>query len=50
MTAIYSYATPVLHYIFGIMKWMHAVLRNLDMKTQKLLTTHGFHHPKSRAP
>eukprot|EP00957_Ditylum_brightwellii_P196482 14970798-Ditylum_brightwellii.AAC.1 len=28
------------------MKWTRAELRKLDVKTRKLLTTHGFHHPK----
>eukprot|EP00957_Ditylum_brightwellii_P023012 1736799-Ditylum_brightwellii.AAC.1 len=29
------------------MKWTRAELKKLDIKTQRLLTTHGFHHPKS---
>eukprot|EP00957_Ditylum_brightwellii_P011954 901524-Ditylum_brightwellii.AAC.1 len=50
MTAICAYATPILRYTFGIMKWTRAELRKLDAKTRKLLTTHGFHHPKSSIP
>eukprot|EP00957_Ditylum_brightwellii_P099050 7544667-Ditylum_brightwellii.AAC.1 len=50
MTAICAYATPILRYIFGIMKWTRVELQKLDVKTRKLLTTHGFHHPKSSIP
>eukprot|EP00957_Ditylum_brightwellii_P059138 4487340-Ditylum_brightwellii.AAC.1 len=46
MTTICVYATPVLHYTFGIMKWTKGELRKLDIKTQKLLTMKGIHHPK----
>eukprot|EP00957_Ditylum_brightwellii_P028097 2121281-Ditylum_brightwellii.AAC.1 len=50
MTAICAYATPILRYTFGIRKWTRAKLRKLDVKTQKLLITHGFHHPKLSIP
>eukprot|EP00957_Ditylum_brightwellii_P043709 3313901-Ditylum_brightwellii.AAC.1 len=32
------------------MKWTRAELKKLDVKTRKLLTTHGFHHPKLSIP
>eukprot|EP00957_Ditylum_brightwellii_P018294 1378020-Ditylum_brightwellii.AAC.1 len=32
------------------MKWTRAELKKLVVKTQKLLTAHGFHHPKSSIP
>eukprot|EP00957_Ditylum_brightwellii_P110882 8457202-Ditylum_brightwellii.AAC.1 len=47
MTAICTYATPILRYTFGIMRWTRAELQKLDVKTRKSLTTHDFHHPKS---
>eukprot|EP00957_Ditylum_brightwellii_P040948 3100488-Ditylum_brightwellii.AAC.1 len=50
MTAICAYATPILRYTFGIIKWTRAELQKLDVKTRKLLTTHGFYHPKLSIP
>eukprot|EP00957_Ditylum_brightwellii_P090612 6901050-Ditylum_brightwellii.AAC.1 len=47
MTAICAFAMPVLRYTFGIMKWTKDKLRKLDIKTCKLLTMHGHHHPKA---
>eukprot|EP00957_Ditylum_brightwellii_P044341 3364527-Ditylum_brightwellii.AAC.1 len=47
MTAICAYAVPVLRYTFGIIKWIKGELKNMDVKTRKLLTTHGYHHPKA---
>eukprot|EP00957_Ditylum_brightwellii_P070360 5345489-Ditylum_brightwellii.AAC.1 len=47
MTAICAYAVQVLHYTFGIMKWTKGELKNMDVKTRKLLMTHGFLHPKA---
>eukprot|EP00957_Ditylum_brightwellii_P097675 7439843-Ditylum_brightwellii.AAC.1 len=32
------------------MKQTRAELKKLDVKTWKVLTTHGFHHPKSSIP
>eukprot|EP00957_Ditylum_brightwellii_P042246 3199224-Ditylum_brightwellii.AAC.1 len=32
------------------MKWTRAELKKLDIKTRKLLTTHGFHHLKLSIP
>eukprot|EP00957_Ditylum_brightwellii_P157692 12002640-Ditylum_brightwellii.AAC.1 len=46
MTAIYAYTILVLCYTFGIMKWTKRELRKLDVKTRKMLTMHGIHHPK----
>eukprot|EP00957_Ditylum_brightwellii_P075128 5708835-Ditylum_brightwellii.AAC.1 len=46
MMAICAYAIPVLQYTFGIMKWTKRELRKLDVKTRKMLTMKGIHHPK----
>jgi hypothetical protein len=40
-------AVPVLRYSFGIINWRQDKLRKLYMKTRKLLTIHGQHHPKA---
>jgi hypothetical protein len=47
MTAICAFAMPVLRYTFGIMKWTKGELKKLDIKTRKLLTMNGHHHPKA---
>eukprot|EP00957_Ditylum_brightwellii_P123274 9399180-Ditylum_brightwellii.AAC.1 len=46
MQEICAFALPVLGYTFGIMKWMKGKLRKLDVKTRKMLTMKGIHHPK----
>eukprot|EP00957_Ditylum_brightwellii_P131603 10036408-Ditylum_brightwellii.AAC.1 len=46
MQEICAFALPVLRYTFGIIKWMKGELRKLDMKTRKMLTMKGIHHPK----
>eukprot|EP00957_Ditylum_brightwellii_P211253 15365955-Ditylum_brightwellii.AAC.1 len=46
MTAVCAYTIPVLCYTFGIIKWTKGELRRLDVKTGKMLTMHGIHHPK----
>eukprot|EP00957_Ditylum_brightwellii_P062415 4736600-Ditylum_brightwellii.AAC.1 len=50
MMVIFAYTVPILCYTFGIMKWARAKMHKLDGKTCKLLTTHGFHHPKIQYP
>eukprot|EP00957_Ditylum_brightwellii_P100062 7625491-Ditylum_brightwellii.AAC.1 len=47
MTAICAFAMPVLRYTFGIMKWTKGELKKLDIRTRKLLTMNGHHHPKA---
>eukprot|EP00957_Ditylum_brightwellii_P161067 12262939-Ditylum_brightwellii.AAC.1 len=47
MIAVCAYAVPVLCYRFGILKWTKGELKNMDVKTSKLLTMHGFHHRKA---
>eukprot|EP00957_Ditylum_brightwellii_P147880 11260584-Ditylum_brightwellii.AAC.1 len=47
MTAVGVYAILVLRYTFRIMKWSKGKLKCMDVKTCKLLTMHGFHHPKA---
>eukprot|EP00957_Ditylum_brightwellii_P055443 4200972-Ditylum_brightwellii.AAC.1 len=37
---------PVLQYMFGIMKWTKGELQKLEIKTHKMLTMKGTHHPK----
>eukprot|EP00957_Ditylum_brightwellii_P142475 10854605-Ditylum_brightwellii.AAC.1 len=46
MTAICAQAIPELRHAFRIMKWTKGELRKLDVKTQKMLTMEGIHHPK----
>eukprot|EP00957_Ditylum_brightwellii_P050149 3801761-Ditylum_brightwellii.AAC.1 len=46
MQAICAFALPVLRYTFGIMKLTKGKLRKLDIKTRKMLTMKGIHHPK----
>jgi hypothetical protein len=43
--AINTYATPVLTFIFGIVKWTPKDLESLQTKTRTLLTRYRFHHP-----
>jgi len=45
MKAKNTYATPVLTFSFGIVKWSPADLENLQTKTRMLLTRYRFHHP-----
>eukprot|EP00957_Ditylum_brightwellii_P111494 8504281-Ditylum_brightwellii.AAC.1 len=47
MTATCAYAVPVMRYMFGILQWTQSKSQQLDKKTRKLLTMHGFLHPKS---
>ena len=45
-----SLAVPELRYSFGIVNWHQEELQKLDrktIKTKKLLTIHGQHHPKA---
>jgi hypothetical protein len=42
--AINTYATPVLTFSFGRVKWMPADLENRQVKTRTLLTRYRFHH------
>jgi hypothetical protein len=39
-----TYATPVLTFSFGIVKWMPTDLENLQTKMRTLLTRYRFHH------
>jgi len=45
MKAINTYATPVFTFSFGIVKWSHTDLENLQSKMRTLLTRYRFHHP-----
>ena len=45
MKAINTYATPVLTFTFGIVKWLPTDLENLQTKMRTLLTRYRFHHP-----
>jgi hypothetical protein len=41
MQATGSLAVPVLRYSFGIINWNQEEIQKLDIKTRKMLTTHG---------
>ena len=45
MKAINTYATPVLIFSFGIVKWSSTDVESLQTKTGTLLTRYRFHHP-----
>jgi len=45
--AINTYATPVLTFSFGIVKWIPTDLENLQTKMRTLLTRYRFHHPRA---
>ena len=45
--AIRTYAMLILRYSFGILKWTAAELKGIDRKVRNILTTNGFHNPKS---
>lgn len=45
--AMNTLATPVMQYSFGIIDWKLTEIQKMDRKTRKLLTMHGFHHPKA---
>jgi len=45
--AVNTYATPVLTFSFGIVKWTPTDLENLQTKTRALLTRYRFHHPRT---
>jgi hypothetical protein len=46
MHAIRAFVLPVLRYTFGTIKWTKGKFRSLDVKTRKMLTMKGIHHPK----
>ena len=45
--AINGFALPVLTYGFGVIHWECTDLQQLDRRTRKLLSMHGFHHPSA---
>lgn len=45
--AVSAYATSVLIYSFGILKWTDTELKNIDIKTRTMFTKHRCHHPRS---
>jgi len=45
--AINTYATSVLTFGFGIVKWAPTDLENLQTKMRMLLTRYRFHHPRA---
>jgi len=47
ITAIGALAVPVLRYSFGIINWRTEVIKKIDRKTRKMLTTYKMHHPKA---
>ena len=47
MTAINTFAIPVIRYTAGVIQWRKEDLTSIDTGTRKLLTLHGAFHPKS---
>ena len=47
ITAINTWAVPVIRYGAGILDWTQEELQKLDRKTRKILTGSGAHHPRS---
>jgi hypothetical protein len=47
MQATGSLAVPVLRCSFGIIDWHQEEIQKLDIKTRKMLTIHGQHHPRA---
>jgi len=45
--AINMYATPVLTFSFGIVKWTPTDLEKLQTKMRMLLARQRFHHPRA---
>jgi len=45
--AINTYATAVLTFSFGTVKWTPTDLENLQTKMRTLLTSYRFHHPRA---
>jgi len=45
--AINTYATPVLTFSFGIVKWTPTDLENLQTKMRTLFMRYRFHHPRA---
>jgi hypothetical protein len=45
--AINTYATPILTFSFGIVKWTPTDLENLQTKMRTLLSRCRFHHPRA---
>jgi hypothetical protein len=47
ITEIGALVVPVLRYSFGIVNWRIEVIKQIDRKTRKMLTTYKMHHPKA---
>lgn len=47
VTAINSYALPVLMYSFGVIRWTQTELDDLNRRVRVLFTKHRAHHPRS---
>ena len=47
VTAINTFAVPIIRYTAGIIEWPKEEISQLDIKTRKLFTLHGAFHPKS---
>ncbi|WP_229833152.1 RNA-directed DNA polymerase [Streptomyces narbonensis] len=45
--AINTFAVPVLTYSFGVVKWTKRELKELQARTNRLLTKYHYHHPKA---
>lgn len=47
ITAINTYAIPVLTYTFGILKWTYTEMVELQRVTRTMMTKYKVHHPKA---
>ena len=47
ITAINTLAIPVITYTFNITDWNLSIVKRLDVKIKKMMTTHSMHHPKA---
>jgi len=45
--AVNTYAVPVLTYTFGVLNWTINDILEEDRTMRRMLTAHGFHHPKA---
>lgn len=45
--AINTYATPILTYSFGILKWTDTELAEVQRTTRTMMTKYNIHHPKA---
>ena len=47
VTAINTFAVPVIRYPAAVISWRQEDLKEIDIGTRKLMSMHGVFHPKS---